>query len=102
MKTAVACLPFIICTALHAQIIPGAMRVDWSKAGYEGSIPDPANVLDVTGYGAVANDNSDDYSAIISAMNALSGQQGVIYFPPGIYDVRSTLNLADSVVLRGA
>jgi hypothetical protein len=86
----------------HAQVISDSMRVDWSNAGYEGVIPDPQTIIDVSDYGAIPNDNLSDYSAIINAMNALSGYAGVLYFPAGVYNIDSTLNLVDSTVLRGA
>jgi len=78
------------------------MRVDWTHAGYEGTIPDPQTVLNVTDYGAIPSDNSDDLAAVTMAMNSLNGQAGVLYFPPGTFNFDSTINLVDSVVLRGA
>lgn len=86
-----------------AQTIPAASRVDWSKAGLEGEVPQLSNVADVTAFGAVANDTIDDYPAIQTAMTSLNGGSGVIYFPAGNYLVRSTISLdADSLIIRGA
>src|SRR3989442_803282 len=48
---------------LHSQIIPDSMRVDWLHAGYDGTIPDPQTILDVTGYGAIPNDTVADVAS---------------------------------------
>lgn len=91
-------LPFIN----SAQIIPTGSRVDWSKAGFEGETPDFSTVVDVTQFGAVPNDNTDDYPAVVSAIASLNGGPGVIYFPAGNYRLQSTITLRDSLVIRGA
>lgn len=100
-KLLLVLLPFL---ALHlqAQIIPAAARADWSRAGFQGTVPDYSNVLDITTFGAIANDSIDDYPAIESAILSLHGTAGVIYFPPGNYLVQSTVVLKDSIILRGA
>lgn len=85
-----------------AQTIVDSLRVDWSTAGFEGSIPAYANIIDVTSFGAVANDTLDDASAVSSAISSLNGNAGVIYFPAGNYVFHSSLNVPDSTVLRGA
>src|ERR1051325_734973 len=98
-------LSFTVCLfilRLNAQIIPDSMRVDWTHAGLEGTIPDPQTVLNVIDYGAIPDDSGDDLSAVMLAMNALNGQAGVVYFPSGTYNLDSTINLFDSIVLRGA
>ncbi len=103
MKETILFLIIIFITSpLHSQIIPDSMRVDWTHAGYEGIIPDPLTILSVTDYGAIANDGIDDDASITTAMNALNGLSGVLYFPAGVYDFGTTINLLDSVVLRGA
>lgn len=85
-----------------SQIIPSSKRVDWSHAGLMQPFSQTQNIADVTSFGAVPNDNSDDYSAIVSAINSLNGQLGIVYFPAGVYDVHSTINLTDSLILKGA
>lgn len=93
---------FLFSQATFAQVIPAERFTDWSGAGYPDSIPDPATVLDVTSFGAVGDGVTDNFSAVSSAINALNGAQGVIYFPAGNYLIGSTLNLPDSTILRGA
>lgn len=85
-----------------AQIIPSTQRVDWSNAGYRGVIPQPANIVDVANFGATGNGITNDYPAVLSAIQSLSGQQGVVYFPSGIYKLSSTINVPDSIIIRGA
>ena len=85
-----------------AQVIPASRTSDWSVSGHQGSIPDPLNVIDVTSFGATGNGVTDDYASIHSAIQSLSGNQGVVYFPPGNYLIGSAIYLPDSVILRGA
>ncbi len=92
----------ICCSYSFAQIIPSSRTSTWTETGYPDSIPEPATILDVMNYGAVGDGIADDYTAVINAIAALSGGQGVIYFPPGEYKIGTSLNLPDSVVLRGA
>lgn len=85
-----------------AQIIPSTRLSSWSESGYGDSIPEPTLILDVMSFGAVGDGITDDYAAVSAAIAALGGAQGVIYFPPGEYKIGTSLNLPDSVVLRGA
>lgn len=85
-----------------AQVIPNGKSVDWSCAGYQGEKPNPTVQIDVSDYGAIGDSLTDNYQAIMDAIQALNGQMGVIYFPPGVYLVNSTILLPDSVIIRGA
>lgn len=91
-----------IASLSSAQTIPDSIRFEWNQAGFEGSIPEYTNIIDVTSFGAIANDTIDDHLAIVSAINSLNGNSGVIYFPPGNYLMNAMINLPDSIVLRGA
>ena len=103
LLTAWLCLILNIQTSpLFAQVIPADRLTNWSNAGYPDSIPDPTVVLDVMNYGAVADGVTDDYLAISSAISALNGTRGVVYFPAGTYAIHSSFYLPDSVILRGA
>jgi hypothetical protein len=86
----------------QAQTIPSSRIVDWTHAGYEGIIPDSSNEIDILSFGGAGDSLTDNYPFIISAINSLNGNRGVIYFPAGNYVIRSTINLPDSVILRGA
>lgn len=89
--------------ALHApaQCLHDSIIVDWTEAGFEGSIPEFANILDVTAYGAIPGDSIDDQPAVASAISALNGNAGVIFFPAGNYLINSSIMLPDSTVIRG-
>ena len=84
------------------QTIPPERRVAWDIAGFGGPVPQPGLVLNVRDFGATGNGTTDDHTAIVNAINALSGNEGVVFFPAGNYLIGSPLNLTDSVVLRGA
>ena len=102
MKKLIPLFFIIQCFGLSAQIIDPARTTNWSRAGYEGTIPNPANVIDVTSFGAIGDSLTDNHAFIVNAMNSLNGEQGVLYFPAGNYLIQSSITLNDSVVLRGA
>jgi hypothetical protein len=59
-----------------------------------------SNVLD---FGAIPDDNNDDSSAIQTAIQTVHANGGgVIYFPPGTYNVSGHLKIRTGVILRGA
>ncbi len=84
------------------QTIPSSRISNWSHAGYQEAVPTPLNILDVTLFGAVGNGIIDNTNYIRSAIDSLHGLRGVIYFPPGNFLVESTIDIPDSVILRGA
>ncbi|HLG34442.1 MAG TPA: glycosyl hydrolase family 28-related protein, partial [Bacteroidia bacterium] len=88
--------------AACAQVIPDSLRAEWSYAGLQNFYVDTNNVADVTTFGATGNGTTNDYPAVLAAINSLSGNSGIVYFPPGNYLLNSTINLPDSVVLKGA
>jgi hypothetical protein len=96
----------ILCCFIYSsgfsQVIPATKRVDWSYAGLQNDYADTSNVADVTTFGATGNGTTNDYPAILSAINSLGGHSGVVFFPAGNYLLNSTLNLPDSVTLKGA
>ncbi|HET7460802.1 MAG TPA: glycosyl hydrolase family 28-related protein [Longimicrobium sp.] len=73
-------------------------------------------VFDVKAYGATGDASTNDTTAIqaaVSAANAVvsslsdsasvqSGKGAIVYFPPGIYLITSTLHISSGVSLRGA
>lgn len=60
------------------------------------------NTFNVRDFGAVGNGIADDTTAIQNAINAAAVNGGTVFFPSGTYIISSTLNLASSIVLRGA
>ncbi len=93
---------FIISTLANAQVIHDSIRVDWSGVGYQGDKPEPAIIVNVKDFGAQGDSITNDYQAIIDAVNSLNGYMGIVYFPEGNYLINSPLNLPDSIILRGA
>ncbi|NNF01368.1 MAG: hypothetical protein HKN22_01670, partial [Bacteroidia bacterium] len=85
----------------NAQTVPINRIADWTLAGYQGTIPTPSQIVDVTSFGAVGDGVTNDHAAIIAAKNSLTGI-GVLYFPPGNYLVNNEINLPGSIILRGA
>jgi hypothetical protein len=61
----------------------------------------PANYLNVTSYGATANDSSDDTNAFTSAIAAAQSQGRGLWVPAGTFITNARLNIAN-VSLRGA
>ncbi len=103
MKKYVFLLAFYIASlSLYSQVIPFNRTSNWAETGYGDSIPEPSNIVDVMNFGAVADGIADDYAAVSAAIASLGGMQGVVYFPPGVYKIGTSINLPDSIVLRGA
>lgn len=101
MKIGAIIFLIIISFSVNAKVIPESKRVNWSAAGYQGDIPNPSLIVDVTNFGAVGNGTTDNYQSIVGAINSLQGNMGVIYFPAGDYLINSAINLPDSIIIRG-
>ena len=86
----------------YAQVLPSNRSADWSLAGYKGVIPDYSIVLDITAYGGLGDSTSANDAAFTSAVNSLSGANGIIYFPPGTYLFQSSISLRSGLIVRGA
>ncbi|MCF8297580.1 MAG: T9SS type A sorting domain-containing protein [Saprospiraceae bacterium] len=102
MKIKILPILLISCSSIFAQTIPSNRIVDWSSAGYDGTIPNPTNIIDVTSFGATGSDTTNDLTAVNNAISSLSGNAGVIYFPPGIYYIGGTIVMPSNAILRGA
>src|SRR6185295_17150474 len=87
---------------VFSQVIADSLRAEWSYAGVQNFYVDTSNVANVMNFGATGNGITNDYSAIVNAINSLNGNSGIVYFPPGDYLVGSTLSVPDSVTLKGA
>jgi hypothetical protein len=101
MRIIILLITFFSMAFANAQTIPATHLMNWSIAGYQGNTPVPSVIFDITNFGGVGDSLTDNYAAIQSAIDSLHGIMGVIYFPPGNYIISSTLNLPDSVILRG-
>ena len=94
-------LLFLLPLFSNSQTIPPSRTVDWSIAGYPDSFPNPSTVLDVTAFGAIGDGITDNATFIRDAIDSLHGSRGIVYFPTGNYKIGSTIDLPDSVILRG-
>ncbi len=102
MKTqSILLTALLFATITFAQTIPANKRVQWTNAGSFSSNPIISNQINVMNFGAHGDSLNDNAHAIDSAINSLNGHAGIIFFPPGNYLVKSTINLPDSVILRG-
>ena len=77
----------------------------WRKAGDLEAVamPKPTPVLDVRTFGAKGDGLANDREAILKAIAAASkAGGGTVFFPPGTYLTDETIEVLDSVTLRGA
>ena len=102
MKHLLFACTLLLSTFCQAQIIPQTRMANWSASGYKGIGDSAAPILDVTTFGGVGDGITDNTTAIQSTITAASGNRSVIYFPPGNYLIGSTLNLPDSIILKGS
>lgn len=60
------------------------------------------NIVDITSFGAVANDDVDDTDAINNAINSLPNG-GLVYIPSGVYiiNVIECVNLKNNITMFG-
>ena len=63
----------------------------------------PDNCLSITEFGAVADDNKDDYNAFLSCVQAAKNQHKEVWIPTGTFQLEQKRNLVVSdVTIRGA
>ncbi len=83
---------------------PTGRLMDWSYAGYrwgEQDLPDLPPTVDVTDFGATADDGSDDTSAFLAAIEDVATKGGVIHVPAGTFVLSERIALPSGVVLQG-
>jgi subtilase family serine protease len=72
------------------------------------AIPQPANSLSVTSYGATANDSTDDLAAFTATVNAAAAQGKTVYIPAGTFNLNNmwvigtVANPLSSMTITGA
>jgi pectate lyase-like protein/type IX secretion system substrate protein len=86
---------------VSGQIIPEDRIVDWEQLSKNIKYVQPAIQLNVMDYGATGDGITDDYQAIMDAIESLEGYYGFIYFPPGNYVIKEPIILPDSCILKG-
>lgn len=93
---------FLCISGAAAQVVPSSRITDWSEAGLLDTVPSYSNVVNILNYGGNGNGTTLNDAAIQSAISALNGLPGVVYFPTGTYMFSQPVDLADNTVLRGA
>lgn len=101
MKPVIIIIVFLIVSYASAQVIPIERQANWSDALLSYQIATPYAELNVKDYGATGNGTTNDQPAIMSAISALGGNLGYVYFPPGNYLMTAPVPLPDSVILKG-
>ncbi|MBK8585072.1 MAG: hypothetical protein IPN88_06445 [Bacteroidetes bacterium] len=101
MKSTLTIFFSIISIICQAQVIPVDRSFNWSNSGYQGVYPINATVIDFLNVGGV-NDGLTDNSAALQNAIATAVRPAVIFFQPGDYLFSSTINLPDSIILRGS
>lgn len=98
--TGVGLLWFVVQS--QAQVVSGnrLSLEGWRNAGYPGTIPSPDFIVNVKSYGALGDGSACD-GAVSSAVSALGGGPGVVFFPAGTYLLQNNLTLPYGVVFRG-
>jgi hypothetical protein len=100
--TAFVILLLFIVDGLVAQVIPSTNTVDWSKAGNSYIFPANASQVSILSFGGIADGIADNYTALHNAMASFGGHPGIVYFPPGAYLFSTTVEVPDSICLKGA
>ncbi|MBD2864031.1 right-handed parallel beta-helix repeat-containing protein [Paenibacillus oceani] len=127
---AVGCVVVTTYVQLRANTLPDANVIYYVKdAGYEGhfyydasdvTAPDNTGLvlvstsgarfkrivetesINVKWFGAAGDDATDDAAAIQKAIDHIPASGGVLYFPPGIYRVGTSLSLSSNLTLQGS
>lgn len=95
------CYFFGIFTLLSQNYNP--KKTNWSYAGYSGTKPVFTNTVNVLNFGGDNTGISSNNTAFNNAVASLSGQPGIIFFPPGNYLFTATVNInRDSLVIQGS
>jgi hypothetical protein len=92
---------FLLANQLYAQVISQSRRVDWSHAGLIQPVYNPFNEISILSFGGVGDGITSNDNAIQSALQSLNGKSGAIYFPPGNYFFKKSIQMPDSAILRG-
>ncbi len=82
--------------------IPDDRICDWSKAGLWSEFCHPQMMIDIMDHYTDATGQESYDMAVQNAINQANGNGAVIFFPPGIYQFNSSINLESGIVLKGS
>ncbi len=94
-------LLFFFSINLIAQI-PNNLKSDWGKAGLDNSYNPPLSVINITSAGVIPNDGINDYPALQAILSTVPPNGLVIFFPAGIYNFSSGINIPANCILEGS
>lgn len=78
-------------------------KTNWKDAGYKGIKPTFTQSVNILNHGGNNTGSGSNNTALQTAISALGGQPGIIYFPPGIYTFTGQVSInRDSLILKGA
>lgn len=76
---------------------------NWKDAGYKGAKPVYSQTINIMNVGGNNTNSAPNNSALNTAIAALNGSPGVIYFPAGIYSFTSAVSInRDSITFSGS
>ena len=76
---------------------------NWGSAGLIDNAPDFADAVSVVDFGAVANDNLDDSSAFMAALDSKPANEGLIVdIPVGVFNLNSAIRVPSNRIVRGS
>lgn len=101
MKPVIIIFLLSVASYAPAQVIPAERQVNWSDALLSYQLAVPLTEINVMDFGATANGSTNDQPAVMSAIAALNGNLGYVYFPPGNYLMTAPVTLPDCVILKG-
>ena len=84
-----------------SQVIPQDRTVNWNAVIDNMEILQPRIQVNVMDFGAKGDGITNDYQAIINAINALDGEHGYVFFPTGNFLIKDPISLPDSCILKG-
>ena len=85
----------------YTQIIPENRIFDWTKAGYDGEIKIPLQIINVLENGLTANDMTDQSANLNILVNSFNGQAVQLFFPSGTYYFTQPVYLNNNIVIIG-
>ncbi|MBI4646108.1 MAG: T9SS type A sorting domain-containing protein [Bacteroidia bacterium] len=85
-----------------SQVLPSDRSVNWTLAGTVIDSSGFDSFIDVLDYGVAGDGTTVNDDAILVALAAMNNSAGILFFPPGTYLFNSSLNIGDSIILRGS
>ncbi|HOM35455.1 MAG TPA: glycosyl hydrolase family 28-related protein [Bacteroidales bacterium] len=81
--------------------IPANYLTDFSKSGLYSEINNEHNIINIIDFGALPDDNLDDNTAFIEALNYLSETGGTLIFPAGIFNFTQSFQIPSNISILG-